>query len=67
MEQEPQTALERALLLLRASLVPGWQPTVEQGLVWAIRCAVGLGVLAFSSLLQLKDSMGLAGSLKRLV
>jgi hypothetical protein len=44
-EQEPQTALERAILLLRASLVPGWHPTAGQGLVWAIRCALVLGVL----------------------
>lgn len=45
MEQEPKTTRARAVLLLRAALVPGWQPTAEQGLVWAIRCAIVLGVL----------------------
>jgi hypothetical protein len=46
-EREPRTALERAVLLLRASLVPGWQPTVGQGLIWAIRSAIALSALIF--------------------
>ena len=47
MEQEPQTVRERAVLLLRATFLPGWQPTVAagQGLVWAIRGAIVLGAL----------------------
>ena len=44
-EREPQTAWERALLLLRATLLPGWQPTASQGLVWAIRGTLVLGVI----------------------
>jgi uncharacterized protein YjbI with pentapeptide repeats len=43
--REPQTITERALLLLRATLVPGWSPTASQGLVWAIRGGIVLGVL----------------------
>lgn len=45
MKREPQTAQERAVLLLRATLLPGWHPTVGQRLVWAIRGAIVLGVL----------------------
>jgi len=44
-EQEPQTARERAVLLLRATFLPGWHPTPGQRLVWAIRGAIVLGVL----------------------
>jgi hypothetical protein len=44
-EQEPQSARERALLLLRETLLPGWHPTARQRLVWAIRGAIALGVL----------------------
>jgi hypothetical protein len=43
-EQEPQTARERAVLLLRATFLPGWHPTPGQRLVWAIRAAIILGV-----------------------
>jgi uncharacterized protein YjbI with pentapeptide repeats len=43
--QEPQTARERALLLLRATLLPGLHPTASQRLVWGIRGAIALGVL----------------------
>lgn len=48
MAQEPQTAQERARQLLRATLATSkWVPTTEeQRLVWAIRIAVVLGVLA---------------------
>jgi hypothetical protein len=46
LDREPQSARERALLLLRATLLPGWHPTVSQGLVWAIRGIIILGVLA---------------------
>lgn len=45
MEREPQTTRERAVLLLRATLLPGWHPTSSQRLVWAIRGVIGLGVL----------------------
>jgi hypothetical protein len=43
-EREPQTARERAVLLLRATL-PGWRLTASQGLVWAIRGTIVLVVL----------------------
>jgi uncharacterized protein YjbI with pentapeptide repeats/drug/metabolite transporter superfamily protein YnfA len=43
-ERESQTAWERALLLLRATLLPGWHPTASQGLVLAIRGAIFLGI-----------------------
>jgi uncharacterized protein YjbI with pentapeptide repeats len=43
-EREPQTTRDRALLLLRATLLPGWQPTAGQALVWVIRGAIVLGV-----------------------
>lgn len=46
MEKEPQTARERVDLLLRATFLPGWRPTASQRLVWAIRGATVLGVLA---------------------
>jgi Pentapeptide repeats (8 copies) len=42
--REPQTARELAVLLLRATFLPGWQPTAGQALVWVIRGAVVLGV-----------------------
>jgi uncharacterized protein YjbI with pentapeptide repeats len=45
-EQEPQTILERAIILLRASLLPGWQLTAGQRLVWAVRGAIVVGILA---------------------
>ena len=45
MEREPQTPRERAGLLLRAALLPGWHPTPGQRLVWATRGAIVLGVL----------------------
>jgi hypothetical protein len=32
------------VLLLRAALVPRWKPTAGKSLVWAIRCAIVLGV-----------------------
>jgi hypothetical protein len=52
MEREPQTPRERALLLLRATFLPGLRlPTASQGLVWAIRGAIVLGVLYRSGLL----------------
>jgi hypothetical protein len=44
-KREPQTTWERAFLLLRATLLPGWQPTASQRLVWAIRGAIILGVV----------------------
>lgn len=44
-EREPGTPQERAILLLRAALVPKWRPTTGQSLVWAIRSATILGVL----------------------
>jgi hypothetical protein len=45
--QEPRTAQERALELLRATLATSsWLPTTEaKRLVWAIRCAIVLGLL----------------------
>jgi uncharacterized protein YjbI with pentapeptide repeats len=43
--REPQTPRDRALLLLRATFLPGWSPTVSQGLVWAIRGALVLGTI----------------------
>jgi hypothetical protein len=46
MEKEPRTARERAVLLLRATFLPGWRQTASQRLVWAIRAATVLGVLA---------------------
>ena len=45
MEREPHTPRERAILLLRAALVPGWHPTAGQSLVWVTRSAIILGVL----------------------
>jgi uncharacterized protein YjbI with pentapeptide repeats len=45
-EREPRTTQERALELLRATLATSrWLPTTEaKGLVWAIRCAIVLGI-----------------------
>jgi hypothetical protein len=45
--QEPRTAQERALELLRATLaISSWLPTAEaKRLVWVIRCAIALGLL----------------------
>jgi uncharacterized protein YjbI with pentapeptide repeats len=43
-DQEPHSARERAVLLLRATILPGWHPTPGQRLVWAIRAAIILGV-----------------------
>jgi uncharacterized protein YjbI with pentapeptide repeats len=45
--QDPRTAQERAVELLRATLAaPSWLPDTEaKRLVWAIRCALVLGVL----------------------
>jgi uncharacterized protein YjbI with pentapeptide repeats len=45
--QDPSTAQERAVELLRATLAtPSWLPDTEaKRLVWAIRCALVLGVL----------------------
>jgi hypothetical protein len=37
MDQDPQTPRERAVLLLRAALLPRWRLTASQGLIWAIR------------------------------
>jgi hypothetical protein len=49
-EREPQTTRERAMLLLRATLVPGWLPTSEgQRLVWTVRLAILLGGLLLLS------------------
>jgi uncharacterized protein YjbI with pentapeptide repeats len=47
MVQEPRTARERALELLRATLATStWLPTTEaKRLVWAIRCAIVLGIV----------------------
>jgi hypothetical protein len=42
--QEPHSARERAVLLLRATILPGWHPTPGQRLVWAIRGAIILAV-----------------------
>jgi hypothetical protein len=44
-QQEPQDARERAVLLLRATFLPAWRPTASQRLVWTIRGATVLGVL----------------------
>jgi uncharacterized protein YjbI with pentapeptide repeats len=44
-QQEPQNARERAVLLLRATFLPAWSSTASQRLVWAIRGATVLGVL----------------------
>ncbi len=44
MDQDPQTARERAVLLLRAALLPRWRLTASQGLVWAIRGTIVLVV-----------------------
>jgi len=41
----PQTARDRAVLLLRAAFLPGWSPTAGQRLVWTIRGGVVLGVI----------------------
>jgi hypothetical protein len=50
MERKPQTTRERAMLLLRATLVPGWLPTSGgQRLVWTIRLAILLGGLLLLS------------------
>jgi uncharacterized protein YjbI with pentapeptide repeats len=45
--QEPRTAQERALELLRATLaISSWLPAAEaKRLVWVIRCAIALGLL----------------------
>lgn len=47
MTQDPRTARERALELLRATLATHiWLPDTEaRRLVWAIRCAIVLGIL----------------------
>lgn len=47
MANEPRTTQKRALELLRATLAtPSWLPTTgTRRLVWAIRCAVVLGIL----------------------
>lgn len=45
MNPEPQTPRERAVLLLRATFLPGGYPTPSQALVWAIRGAMVLVVL----------------------
>ena len=45
MKRGSQTAAERAVLLLRATLLPGGHPAVSQELVWAIRGAIVLGGL----------------------
>src|SRR3712207_4122779 len=44
-ERKPQTARERAVLLLRATLLPGWQLTAGQTLVWVIKGAIVLGAI----------------------
>jgi hypothetical protein len=44
MDQDPQTPRERAVLLLRAALLPRWRVTAGQGLIWAVRAAVVLVV-----------------------
>jgi hypothetical protein len=50
-KREPRTARERAILLLRAALAPGWLLPTSSGqrLVWAIRIAIVLGVLLLIS------------------
>ena len=45
MDPRSQTTVQRVLLLLRATYLPGWQPTASQRLVWAIRGATVLGIL----------------------
>jgi uncharacterized protein YjbI with pentapeptide repeats len=44
-ERKPKTVQERAVLLLRATFLPGWQPTAGRALVWVIRGAIVLGAL----------------------
>ena len=44
MDQDPQTTRERAVLLLRAALLPRWRLTASQGLVWVIRGTIVLVV-----------------------
>lgn len=44
MDQDPQTTRERAVLLLRAALLPRWRLTAGQGLIWAVRGTVVLVV-----------------------
>ena len=49
MDQDPQTTRARAVLLLRAALLPRWRLTAGQGLIWAVRGTVVLvvfGVIA---------------------
>ena len=47
MDQDPQTTRERAVLLLRAALLPRWRLTAGQGLIWAVRGVVVLVVFGF--------------------
>jgi uncharacterized protein YjbI with pentapeptide repeats len=44
--REPQWTQKRAILLLRAALLPGWTPKASEQLVWATRGAIALGVIA---------------------
>jgi hypothetical protein len=44
MDQDPQTPRERAVLLLRAALLPRWRLTAGQGLIWVVRGTVVLVV-----------------------
>jgi uncharacterized protein YjbI with pentapeptide repeats len=44
-ERKPKTVQERAVLLLLATFLPGWQPTAGRALVWVIRGAIVLGAL----------------------
>jgi pentapeptide repeat protein len=43
-ERDHTTTRERAVLLLRATFLPRWEPTAGQALVWLIRGAIVLGV-----------------------
>jgi hypothetical protein len=48
--QEPQTPSQRAVLLLRAALLPDWLPTTgAQRLVWIIRITVVVGATVLIS------------------
>jgi hypothetical protein len=45
--REPRTARELVVVLLRATFLPGWQPTAGQALVWALRGGVVLVAFVF--------------------
>jgi hypothetical protein len=45
MNREPQATRERAVLLLNATLLPGWRLTASQRPMWAIRGTIVLVAL----------------------